>query len=467
MLYQAPFLYSWDSVSFALSIERFDMRLHQPHPPGYILYSYALRLLNYFVGDPNKSMIYLNITATLGACFFIAKTVHLLTKNGIAAAGAAAFYATNPVAWFYGSIAEIYAVEGFWVALIGFLVLASHERPRYLIWASGAMALAGGFRPTTEVFLLPFFATGFFRKTSYTILAALFVLLMGNLLWLWPLVSSVGGVSEYIAAVRGQSQRAADFTSEAAEQMTWQKVVIRMIQTVTLPVFVALLFRFRKIRLSVKHLSLLPAVVPPIILFSIIHFPKDGYLLLVIPLLISFCILLLHTACASSRKMTAVITLSCVISVIGFVWPIPASGIASEFTRPNQHLIATRMQRLKRFFEVVDGLGGGRHKTFVLENRHYFPNWRMLLYYYPNDTIYLVWPNKKRAYAANDHKYKTILPPLRVLHGSVLVAVGRTAPSFGWQSFQVDSFRYYFCEASVLPQQFQLYSMRFMVSSNE
>ena len=40
--YHAPYLYSWDSVSFALSLENYDIRLHQPHPPGYFLYSYTL-----------------------------------------------------------------------------------------------------------------------------------------------------------------------------------------------------------------------------------------------------------------------------------------------------------------------------------------------------------------------------------------------------------------------------------------
>ncbi len=35
--FMSRFLYHWDSVNYALSLERYDVRLHQPHPPGYFL----------------------------------------------------------------------------------------------------------------------------------------------------------------------------------------------------------------------------------------------------------------------------------------------------------------------------------------------------------------------------------------------------------------------------------------------
>src|SRR5688500_18286685 len=36
---------NWDSVQFALALDRFDLHDHQPHPPGYILYVWMGRAI--------------------------------------------------------------------------------------------------------------------------------------------------------------------------------------------------------------------------------------------------------------------------------------------------------------------------------------------------------------------------------------------------------------------------------------
>ena len=471
--YRAPYLYSWDSVSFALSIEKFDMRLHQPHPPGYILYSKTIDFIDGWVKDANLTMIYLNIAATIGACWFIAKLVYDLTQNSNASAGAAALYAANPVSWFYGSVAEVYAVEGFWVSVIAYLVLATRRRGTYLLWASAAMAAAGGYRPTTEVFLLPFYAAAYFyasfpRKRFVYLTAAFLIFVMGNFIWFWPLAQSVGGVSQYVTALQEQSQRAADATAELpAERLSWNKLGVRIVQTITLPVLLLLIVRMRRIRITRNDAALLLIIIPPLLVFGALHFPKDGYLLLVIPPLLSLFIVLLGRVCPNKSLISATLAVAFVISVVGYLRPFPAKAFVYEFTRPNYEILHGRMERLKRFFEVTEGLGGGRSKTFVLENRHFFPNWRMLLYYYPGDTVYLVWPNKKRAYVARNHRYRTIVPPLHVDPDSMLIAVGRSAPSFPAETFQVDSFRYHFAEAWNLPRAFQVYSMKFVSANDE
>ncbi len=37
---------SWDSVQYVLGILRYDITLHQPHPPGYFLYVHSAKLLH-------------------------------------------------------------------------------------------------------------------------------------------------------------------------------------------------------------------------------------------------------------------------------------------------------------------------------------------------------------------------------------------------------------------------------------
>src|ERR1700722_1663574 len=57
-------LYDLDSVNFALAMERFDPRVHQPHPPGYFLYVCLGRLLNSLVHDANLALVLLSIAAS-------------------------------------------------------------------------------------------------------------------------------------------------------------------------------------------------------------------------------------------------------------------------------------------------------------------------------------------------------------------------------------------------------------------
>ena len=44
LLFKSHYLYEWDSVHYALAIEKLDILWHQPHPPGYILYVFLLKI---------------------------------------------------------------------------------------------------------------------------------------------------------------------------------------------------------------------------------------------------------------------------------------------------------------------------------------------------------------------------------------------------------------------------------------
>jgi hypothetical protein len=460
--FHAQYLYSWDSVSFALSVEHFDVHLHQPHPPGYILYSYTIRILNDLVQDPNKTMIYLNIAASIGACIALYKLVWMMSQSHIAAAGASFLYAVNPVSAFYGSVAEIYAIEGFWVMVIVLFLMASRKQEKYLIWASVAMAVAGGFRPTTEIFLLPVYLACCFIREKKNFVLPLAVLLIGNLLWFVPLVLKSGGLQSYLEAVRGQSERAAADASEPGESGSAWKLILRILQAISLPVIIAVLIRMNRLRVKRIDWLLATAILPSVVFFFIFPYPKDGYLLVFIPALIAMFALFLSRL-YSVGTQAAVLISSCALTWFFYIHPVTPPSFLGEFTQPNRQIMQARMDRLKNFFEIVDGIEGGSPKVFVLETRHFFPNWRTMLYYYPNSPIYLVWPNKRRAYLANNHEYTTIPAPIRIPQKLALIAVGRAKPEIKMDSFQVGSFRYYFAAVSSLPKNFSLYSMRCVV----
>src|SRR5215470_6783477 len=62
--FRAHLLPTWDAVQFALALDHYDIAAHQPHPPGYILYVAAARLVRLVVGDPAQSLVWLSIAAS-------------------------------------------------------------------------------------------------------------------------------------------------------------------------------------------------------------------------------------------------------------------------------------------------------------------------------------------------------------------------------------------------------------------
>jgi len=59
--FTSKLLYHMDSVHFALALRRFDITVHQPHPPGYFLYVMLGRFLNLFVKDANTVYVSISI----------------------------------------------------------------------------------------------------------------------------------------------------------------------------------------------------------------------------------------------------------------------------------------------------------------------------------------------------------------------------------------------------------------------
>ena len=62
--FRAKLLYHYDSVQFALALEKYDRYLHQPHPPGYFLYVMADKAVNFFLQNANSSFILVSVVAS-------------------------------------------------------------------------------------------------------------------------------------------------------------------------------------------------------------------------------------------------------------------------------------------------------------------------------------------------------------------------------------------------------------------
>ena len=108
---QSHILHEWDSVQFALALDNFDIRLHQPHPPGmFVFYILLGRLCHLFIPDANASLVCLSTIATGLAT----ATIFILTSNWLGRATGriiALVLLTSPLVWFQGELENICSVK--------------------------------------------------------------------------------------------------------------------------------------------------------------------------------------------------------------------------------------------------------------------------------------------------------------------------------------------------------------------
>lgn len=199
---KSTYLYHWDSIQFALSLEKFELIKHQPHPPGYIIYIFFARIINGIIDNPNLALILVGIAFSILGLILIVKLAKDIFGS-LSGYIAGILYILNPAIWFHGLVAEVYIVEAVWVLLVLYLAYKylTNKSIRNLIILGIFLGLLGGVRQVAEVLILPlviyviFFTKGFTWKSGKIFLISLVV---ANLAWIAPLVYLTGGISEYI-----------------------------------------------------------------------------------------------------------------------------------------------------------------------------------------------------------------------------------------------------------------------------
>jgi hypothetical protein len=181
-------LYDVDSVNFALALKRFDPAAYQPHPPGYFLYVCLGRLVNLVFHDANTALVAISIAFSCGAVAMI----YLLAGSwfGTAAARfAGLIFLFSPLAWFHGTVALTYIVEAFFSALVGYLCWRGRG-----ISAGVALGVAGGFRPSSILFLAPLLLFSL-RKDRRVV--AVLALILTTASWFIPMIHLSGGIAYF------------------------------------------------------------------------------------------------------------------------------------------------------------------------------------------------------------------------------------------------------------------------------
>jgi hypothetical protein len=199
--FTSKLLYSADSTQFALALKDYDVTIHQPHPPGYFLYVMLGRLFNLFISDANTVFVVISIIFS----GFSVVVIYCLCKEMFeekTALIAAALAITSPNLWFHGEVALSYVLEVFFSSLIALLCWRIYKRGHSYIWLLAiVLAVAGGVRQNTPVFLAPVVLFSVMRVPVTRIVAAAFLFGVVSLAWFLPMLNMTGGFDAYSSAI--------------------------------------------------------------------------------------------------------------------------------------------------------------------------------------------------------------------------------------------------------------------------
>lgn len=295
------FLYSGDSVNYALALDNYDITLHQPHPPGYALYILLAKPIYWITGDANIALIIVGIilsVALVYAVFYFAKTIYEERVAWISVF----LLMSSPLVWFHGQVALNYLSDALFATLFGlfaYRALAESRSLRYLTWASVVLAVGGGFRPTLMVFLALLWLWVVLRRRSFKILVGQAGVVGGlTLLWLIPAVYLSGGPVNFWHAVYSLIFDKSALYSFSVADNGWTVLAeysTRLFHNLMLslgwgvaPVALFVIYlaspRAEAVKIDYRKLIFWTLwLLPPALFYLLVVFTIPGYLLVVLP----------------------------------------------------------------------------------------------------------------------------------------------------------------------------------------
>ncbi len=312
----------WDSAQYASAVTHFDVTHGQPQPPGYWLYVESGRALHLVTGlGTIDSLVVLAALASAVGVGLTAVAGRDLGGPWVGMA-AGAVMAASPFTWFSGSTVSTYSFDVVTASLL--IILAWRARPGswHGVGAAIALGLLCGFRQSDFMafailaLLAVVGSTRRWSRAGLTVVAG--VVAAG--VWFVPMViSQPGGFSAWLGATRTETSGAAQISSvldHAAGAGTnfgtfaaYTALALVPLAVLALLAGMVLLVRagvaadvttddpgpfvtgqpyragspWRRPWYQSRAAVLAAAIVPPVLVVTLIQFAKSGYLLAYLP----------------------------------------------------------------------------------------------------------------------------------------------------------------------------------------
>jgi 4-amino-4-deoxy-L-arabinose transferase-like glycosyltransferase len=342
-------LYNWDAVQFALALREYDVVKHQPHPPGYILYVALGRLVNAVLDDPAAAYGLLAVLfsgLTTFVVFYLARALY----DRATAVSAAALLAVSPLFWFYGAVGLTYAGDALGACTVAYFAWRALRGSQTDAWlAAGYLGLAGGLRQSLLPLLFPLWlgAAVAGGRRPRTVLVGLGVLALAALTWFVPMVWLTGGLRTYLGASRELAESVVAPTAVWAgpleTTLRMSRYVLESVLVGLGPLALAALWLPAYVRRhgwGEREWFLTGWVVPPVLVYTLVHFGQAGYVLTFLPALVILLARVttatLGGACAGRprRRLAALGATLVVIVLVNGSFFVSARPLPRDFDRP-------------------------------------------------------------------------------------------------------------------------------------
>lgn len=397
---------NWDAVQYILALRHFDIAKHQPHPPGNPLYILVGRGAQRVIGDPNQALVAVSIVASVVAVWATALLGARLIGRA-AGLWAGLLLAINPLFWFYGEVALSYAPE---VAVGALAALAAWHAARHPSWRAALLvgvvfALAGGVRPTVLPLLGLLWLFSLWRLSWQDRAVAVGATTAGCLAWLIPLLALSGGPRAYWTQLHRLTVFSVEPTSVLVYGPTahWLHNLLGVVAAmlVALNLF-GLLVALALVRRHWIQRATLPGeawraklrgiqprtiflwawVLPPLAMFTLVHFGQWGYLLLILPPLLLLGLIALERAGSLLSRAGAVRVGSGALACLAIFLLVPElSGEAGGWFQPTRAALSAHDAAWKTTSRIIDALPP--QHTLVLTSADSLQSFRLASYLLP------------------------------------------------------------------------------------
>ena len=419
-------LYDWDAVQFALALSEYDVGKHQPHPPGYILYVALGRLVNAWLDDPAAAYVALAVAfsgLTTFVVYFLARAIYERTT----ALAAAALLAVSPLFWFYGSVGLTYAGEALFASTIAYFAYRALQGSRAdACLAALYLGLAGGVRQSLLVLLLPLWlgAAGVGLRSARVLAAGLALLAGAVLTWFLPMIWLTGGLARYVAATAELADSVVRPTSIVGGPLATTLAMTRhLFESILVglgPLALAgvlAVWYVRRHGWGRREWFLAGWTLPPVAVYTLVHFGQAGYVLTFLPAVVIFLSRVLVTALghaagalpqprARAALTAAVVALVVLVNGSFFVsarprprdfdtprpaWVRHAQDDASDWILSRTAAaLREREQVVRTFVGAIRGLYAPEETVVLTEqgNPRSYPWFRHAMFYLPEYEVY-------------------------------------------------------------------------------
>jgi hypothetical protein len=418
---QGQYLWSWDSVNFALALTEIDVAQHQPHPPGYLGYVLLARGLELRATE-NLALLRAGLAGSTLTAALTWRFAERLYASRRAAWMAWALVVFSPLHWFYGSVAEIYAAETAVTVALAYAAYAIAQNDSAApVLVAGAVFAGVLIKPTVALLMGPLLAYALWRGSVATRRRAGVAILVGGGAAIAALAATEP-LAAIMASSGGQVSDVADSSFLAdlnlhALNRSARDMVYAAVAALGAGGLVALATGRPSAAGAWPFMAMW--VVGYLLTCLLVHFPKPGYLL---PLLPIMALILSGSSGRLSRGgLLAAMAAVALLNTIQFtlIQPFPAAAVgagmrygdksmaqqvrteANSVLRPSAPSIRALDRLLSGFLGAVESRCGEGHRLVIVQAGGTI-TWRHAMFYLPDATVVQV-PGRDAPLLVGEH----------------------------------------------------------------